>query len=86
MGKLLSRNKPPEDEKHFSYDFPVFPPAPVSERQDTATSDRSTLLTVGAAFFLANVFLGIALLLDKPKLENDHMCGIPTGGKVRNKE
>ena len=87
MGKLHSREKPPEDEEDFDFtNFPSFPPVQPSERQSTSTSDISsptTLATIGVAFLLANIFLAVSLLPDRPKLENHPMCGITTGGKVR---
>ena len=76
-----------------NYDYEDFtnkqwPPFPTNhvERQETSTSDNlsktTSLLTIGAAFVAANLLLAIVLKPDRPKLVNDHMCGIPTGGEV----
>ena len=86
MGIFHSRVKQTEDPEDFHYKrFSPWPPVQPVEKQSTPTSDTSslaTLVTVGTAFVLANVLLAIALKPDRPKLENDPMCGITTGGKV----
>ena len=64
-----------------------WPPAIVSDRQDSSVlplnfSSSLTLATIGAAVVAANVFLLFALKPYRPKLENDWMCGLTTGGEV----
>ena len=89
MGVFNCKSRQEEDYYYEEFTYKQWPPFLTNqhvERQKTSTSDTlsrtSTLLSVGAAFFTANLILAIALKPDRPKLENDHMCGIPTGGKV----
>eukprot|EP00092_Neocalanus_flemingeri_P089550 GFUD01113320.1.p1 GENE.GFUD01113320.1~~GFUD01113320.1.p1 ORF type:complete len:134 (+),score=38.30 GFUD01113320.1:30-431(+) len=84
MGIFHSRIKSPDVLEDFSYKtFPVFPPVQPPDRQGTEDSSLpATLATIAAAFLLANVLLAVALQPDRPKLEDDAMCGMTTGGKA----
>ena len=87
MGLFNSKATQAEDydyEDFTSKQLPHFPSAQHVDRQETSTYDGlSTLITVGVAFVAANLFLAIALKPERHKLENDAMCGMPTGGEVR---
>ena len=88
MGLFNSKTRlEEEDFGEFTYkQLPPFPAPQHVARQETATSENfsrtTTIITVGAAFVAANLLLAIALKPDRPKLQNHHMCGIPSGGKV----
>ena len=89
MGLFNSKTRQVEDYDYEDFTYKQWPPFPTNqhvERQETSTSDNlskpTTLITIGAAFVAANLLLAIALKPDRPMLVNDHMCGIPTGGKV----
>ena len=88
MGLFNSKSRQAEDYYYEEFTYKQWPPFPTNQvmRQETSTPDTlsrtTTLITVGAAFVAANLLLAIALKPDRPKLENDHMCEIPTGGKV----
>ena len=88
MGLFSSKATQGEEydyEDFTSKQLPHFPSAQHVDRQETSTYDGlSTLITVGVAFVAANLFLAIALKPERHKLENNAMCGMPTGGEVRN--
>eukprot|EP00091_Calanus_sinicus_P012490 TRINITY_DN28108_c0_g1_i1.p1 TRINITY_DN28108_c0_g1~~TRINITY_DN28108_c0_g1_i1.p1 ORF type:complete len:105 (-),score=24.12 TRINITY_DN28108_c0_g1_i1:186-500(-) len=89
MGLFHSKASLEEEGDYEEFTYKQLPPFPTSqhvERQDTSPPDTdsrtTTLMTIGAAFVAANLLLAIALKPERPKLENDHMCGIPTDGKA----
>ena len=57
-------------------------PLPVVERQDSDSLSTAALVMIGAAFAAANILLALGLTTARPRLENDQMCGMTTGGKV----
>ena len=91
MGLFNSKARLDEEDYYEEFTYKQLPPNPITEhieRQETPTSDSAsrttTLITIGAAFVAANILLALALKPDRPKLENDLMCGIPSGGQVLN--
>ena len=87
MGLLDRRINHSDDPEELNYqNWPTFPPIKPEKRQSSSSIDASsipTLITILAAFILANVLLTIVPRLKGPTLEDDPMCGLPTGGKVK---
>ena len=80
---IFSSKKSNNDE-YWSNDWP--PPA-ASERQDSIATPLNTslvanLFTVGIAVVAANVGLALINTPPRPTLENDWMCGLPSGGQA----
>ena len=73
----------------YEFEDNDWPPPTLDQRQDSIataiplhTSLVATLVTVGVAVIAANI--GLALIPTPPRqtLENDRMCGLPSGGQV----